>query len=180
MKIFFLAVLLLAFSSPLNAQDFSCPTPGTKLTTSNGNMLTFTDRAGMTCNYLNSSGEPSGFTAGVIAPRSPNATDFAAKFASLWPAAKGKEISFQTGNLLSLEYFYRIRGHERIKVPAGEFDVVVIDHEQRGIRDNNRFLAKFTFYWAPEVGYLVKYDVEQVRGAYRVAPKPWEAVSITK
>lgn len=174
--------LTAAVPGAAQAQDgavpFSCPAPGTKLTTSNGNTLTFRERAGLVCNFETAAGK-SAYLAGVLTTNSTTAVTNSRHYDELWPAVKGKKIVFQSGTTAAWERSYTVTAIEKIKVPAGEFEVVKIVGTQDGVRDNHHS-SRSTFWWAPSVGYLVKYEYELLRGNNSNPPRNWEATAIVR
>ena len=66
-----------------------------------------------------------------------------------------------------------------LTVPAGTFDVLVIDVTTEGIRANNH-KSYGRFYYALDFGYPVKYEPVLERGNWSTPPVAYEAVAITK
>lgn len=176
-------LLALSLSGQSRAEDaaiqFSCPKPGTRITTSNGTTMTFKEKAGLVCNFETGSGGKGAYLAGVIAASSTTAQTNGRHYDDLWPLTKGKKLSFQSGTAGGWERTYTVTAIEKIKVPAGEFEVAKIVGTEDGVRGNYHS-SRSTFYWAPAVGYLVKYEYELLRGNNANPPRNWEAMEIVK
>lgn len=93
----------------------------------------------------------------------------------LWPLQVGKRgstdmITQQGGRNLRWE----VVRTETVTVPAGTFPTYVVEKRERSSDD--AFLATERWWYAPQLGFPVKYEQELVRGIDRRAP--WELVSI--
>jgi hypothetical protein len=93
----------------------------------------------------------------------------------LWPLQVGKRgstdmITQQGGRNLRWE----VVRTENVTVPAGTFATYVVEKRERSSDD--QYLATDRWWYAPQLGFPVKYEQELVRGIDRRAP--WELVSI--
>jgi hypothetical protein len=94
---------------------------------------------------------------------------------SLWPMQVGKHastdmITQQGGRNLRWD----VVRNETVTVPAGTYPTYVIEKRERSSDDS--YLATERWWYAPQLGFPVKYEQELVRGIERRAP--WELVSI--
>jgi len=94
---------------------------------------------------------------------------------SLWPLQVGKRastdmITQQGGRNLRWE----VVRTETVTVPAGTFPTYVVEKRERSSDDS--YLANERWWYAPQLGFPVKYEQELVRGIEKYAP--WELVSI--
>ena len=69
---------------------------------------------------------------------------------------------------------YTVTGRERVTVPAGTFDAFVITWEEKG-RFENGFEAKSTFWYAPDLGYFVKFQADPALGS---GFRDWQATRV--
>jgi hypothetical protein len=166
-------------------EDFHCPTPGTVIETSVGGWLQFTGQEGLRCWYRTRSGTTDSRYALLLAGDSDWVEQGGDEIGKLWPLRVGKRQWFVARRLAPEQYYmswyeiYTVTGRERITVPAGTFDTYVITWEEKG-RFENGFEAKSTFWYAPEVGYFVKFRADPALGSgFRdwhatriVAPRP--------
>jgi hypothetical protein len=97
--------------------------------------------------------------------------------ASLWPLKVGKSVQFvQHLDKDAWRQTIKVLRTETIGTPAGRFNTFVVQREARGLGATN-FLATYTYWYAPDPGAIVKFDVHQTAGA-AVAEKPWVAVRV--
>jgi hypothetical protein len=94
---------------------------------------------------------------------------------SLWPLQTGKRastdmITQQGGRNLRWE----VPRTETITVPAGTFPTYVVEKRERSSDD--LYAATERWWYAPQLGFPVKYEQELTRGIDKRAP--WELVSI--
>ncbi|HEX2117446.1 MAG TPA: hypothetical protein VHM01_23835 [Alphaproteobacteria bacterium] len=94
---------------------------------------------------------------------------------SLWPLQIGKRgstdmITQQGGRNLRWD----VVRTDTVTVPAGTFPTYVVEKRERSSDDS--YLATERWWYAPQLGFPVKYEQELVRGIERYAP--WELVSI--
>lgn len=184
MKLVFAAALIASVSGAAHAQaPFHCPPSGASLLTSEGQNIVFTRQDGLSCLYrLGGVGAERGWFAGVISASAGYAERYREEFSKVWPAQVGSKVVFDAIN--GTEGWHNeifVRERKAITVPAGAFDVLVIDVTQEGNRSN---LHKSTlrYYWAVDFGFPVKHEPILERGAWgpNFTPKPWEAEKITR
>jgi hypothetical protein len=183
-------VVGLTLSVPVNAQEtlaFKCPSQGATMTTSVNSVLTFTRQEGLTCFFKRrDSDTESPWLGGVTSPTSNLATQFKTEIEKLWPVRVGtKTDQLQTGAGSAGRFGYVISFPERkqITVPAGTFDVVVIENLTEGLSGRNKYKSIFRYYYALDVGYHVKFEPILVQGSWPTSaptPVPWEATKITR
>jgi hypothetical protein len=94
---------------------------------------------------------------------------------SLWPLQVGKRastdmITQQGGRNLRWD----VVRTETVTVPAGTFPTYVVEKRERSSDDS--YLANERWWYAPQLGFPVKYEQELVRGIEKYAP--WQLVSI--
>jgi hypothetical protein len=94
---------------------------------------------------------------------------------SLWPLQVGRRAST---DMITQQGGHNLRWDvprtETVTVPAGTFPTYVIEKRERSSDDS--YLATERWWYAPQLGFPVKYEQELVRGIDRRAP--WELVSI--
>jgi hypothetical protein len=106
----------------------SCPVPGTRVVGSDGEILTFGNSDGLTCNVVTDSGA-SFARYGLVLENSNRITyeEGKATIAKLWPLAVGKTVHFDThAEGVTVHYSFRVTGRENITVPAGTFAAYVV------------------------------------------------------
>jgi uncharacterized protein DUF3108 len=158
-----------------DAVDFRCPSPHTEIGFRSGVQRVFAGADGITCRYEASSG---------AVPITAFGTDAAAAatLQQLWPLSVGKEVSFSAtttnaGSSAAAQETYRVVGHEIITVPAGSFDCFIIEREAMITAYRDRSFEHSRYWYAPEVGYVVKV-VKEIRGRSDPQVSDDEAVRI--
>jgi uncharacterized protein DUF3108 len=138
--------------------EFRCPTPRTEIGFRSGAARVFADADGINCRYEG---------AGGTLPVTPFGTDATAAgtLQRLWPLSVGKEISLSTtttnaGSPTAMQETYRVVGHEVVTVAAGSFDCFVIERNATITAFRDRSFAHSRYWYAPEVGYVVKVVTE--------------------
>jgi len=119
-----------------------------------------------------------GFTTlhGLVMEEPENTSSYSrSEVEGLWPIQVGKHastdmITQQGGRNLRWD----VVRTETITVPAGTFPTYVVEKRERSSDDS--YLATERWWYAPQLGFPVKYEQELVRGIDRRAP--WELVSI--
>ncbi len=181
MKTFFtgagpaLTFALILITAPSFAEDFHCPKPGTVIEfTEEGGKLTFASQDGMWCVGTGSSGQPWKRYAHVAGNSKFGQSLIDNHVEQIWPLQLGKQIEFKvpastdnlTGGTAStgIPFWYTekytVVRQERVTVKAGTFDAWVIEHRE----DANRFIGTDTMWYAPEVGYIIKYNYHVAMG----------------
>jgi hypothetical protein len=170
------ACAVLALAGAARAQEeqeeFRCPKPGTVIEFTSGSKLTFTDQDGMWCVATDVHGRPwrwYAMLAGVGSRYVENHVE------QIWPLRIGKEVSFTVkstpknigGGILAETRFWYVEKfavvrRERVTVRAGTFDTWVIEQHEDSSRPT--FSATAITWYAPEVGYAVKYSYHIARG----------------
>lgn len=91
------------------------------------------------------------------------------KPSTLWPLAVGKKLSARydgannTGTSDgSWNFTFTVEKYERITTKAGSFDTFLITRTQEGI--GRPFKEKWSQWYAPELGYHVRYDYSNNQG----------------
>jgi hypothetical protein len=119
-----------------------------------------------------------GFTTlhGLVMQEPENTSSYSrSEVESLWPLQVGKHsstdmITQQGGRNLRWD----VVRTETVTVPAGTFPTYVVEKRERS--SDESYLANERWWYAPQLGFPVKYEQELVRGIERYAP--WELVSI--
>ena len=145
--------------------EFRCPAPGTEIDFSDGTRRVFTaeEPNANACALKSANGVQPSIAFG------PYNDDAASALQQLWPLRVGNRVSFTA--TVSIERHihetYRVVRHELVTVPAGTFDAFVIEWEAVGQDQyTNGYHETATFWYAPEVGYVVKTEDHLVGGLY--------------
>jgi hypothetical protein len=172
---------LLILAVPASGQDasqpFGCPKPGTVIKNSLNTTYTFQPTSeDLVCVYKTSQ---QGADIKRFAQLTPVGSDtYAAhksELAALWPLQVGKAADFTSGNF---HYHYEVKGRETVTTKAGEFQAIKVVMSQNGISKDN-YQAERQFWFAPSVGYLVKYEYRAILGKPVATDLSWEAVQVT-
>ena len=171
---------------------FECPKSGTVIAFSDGQRLTFGKRDGFRCRAVAGNGKESDEFAGFVSLSAlPSlATEDLQKF---WPLKEHAELSFSTR---TPEFFssgqiaqawvsnrYRVVGTERVHVPAGDFDTIIVERHflshAPAIFDSVDVTQRL--WYAPKLGYIVKLVSERGTSIYLPAALPAhiEATEVT-
>jgi hypothetical protein len=167
-----------ASMAPAPTTSEICPKPGTIVETSLGGFFRFTSGDGLRCWYRTADGELSSRYAHFLSGESAWVAQGVDILGKLWPLQPGKDVWFtiegvtDAGYPTSWDQGFTVVRRERITVPAGSFDTYVIRWQELG-RLNNDWEATHTFWFAPEVGYFVKF-----KPAHHVMMKSWEATRV--
>jgi hypothetical protein len=149
------------------AAEFHCPVAGTVIRNSSGGQLTFTEPNGMRCGYTDEAGqkrERYALFADGYGPLARKEMD------ALWPLTVGKTVSFQVRETMSVNYAgsspdrredFVVNRQERIAVPAGTFDTLVVEWTEQETGPNPTG-ALVTLWYSPGVGYVVKSSVHML------------------
>jgi uncharacterized caspase-like protein len=172
-------------SSAADGVAFRCPTAGTIIETSTGNVLTFIPGKDFRCRFKNQSGTVTERFAMLLAGNSAWINSGGEKLTKLWPLRVGNEQWFVysgttvSGNPGSWYHTFTVKRTERLTVKAGTFNTFVIEHREQGALGNTADSVD-RYWFAPDVGYFVKYEfsVINARGNYGER-KDWEAVRVT-
>jgi hypothetical protein len=160
--------------------DLPCPAPGTIVETSIGGWFQFTRADGPRCWFRTGSGTEESRYAALLGGNSTWLDKGGTKLADLWPLQVGKRTWFivegvSSGGFPTSWYeTYTVRKRERVTVPAGTFDAYVIEWDEQG-REGNGFQATSRYWYAPNVGYFVKFEAARMAGSDL---KDWEATRV--
>ncbi len=148
-----------------NEVAFRCPTPGTEIDFRSGAQRVFAaeEPSADACALQSAAGVQPAIAFGPY-------NDAAAEaLRRLWPLRVGNSVSFTATVSIErhLRETYRVVRHELVTVPAGTFDAFVIEWESVGQDQyTNGYHETATFWYAPEVGYVVKTVDHLVGGIY--------------
>jgi hypothetical protein len=90
-----------------------------------------------------------------------------------WPLQVGRSVTFNYGANSPLSVTTRVLRTETITVPAGTFFTYVVERRTHPMNDFREDVA--TYWYAPSVGYPVKFVENKLSGASR---RPYEMVSV--
>ena len=177
-----------ALASPSYADDaFHCPKPGTVFSFSNGGKVTFGEQDGFTCVATDVKDRPLKAFLGLS-----TLPDLAKNHAEkLFPFKVGDQFEFDrtldpshvsgsiSPNITAIYYHDTIKvlRQERLTTPGGTFDTYVVERKSNITNRGIVGAWTWTYWWAPELGYLVK-EVDQTHGGYGT-DRQWELSSIT-
>jgi hypothetical protein len=147
---------------------FRCPPAGTEIAFRSGMAHIFAATPSPTapdCSFEAANGTALATPFGVYQRASEDA------LGQLWPLQVGKTVSFvnATDTLGHVTESFRVAGHELVTVPAGIYDTFVIEWEASSA---NAYAAvagyheTATFWYAPEIGYIVKIKHHLEGGLY--------------
>jgi hypothetical protein len=157
-----------------------CPRSGTIVETSLGGYFRFTHGDGPRCWYRDAAGALQARYAAFLAGDSRWLDQGGARLRQLFPLAQGKEVWFTVNGVTASNFpsswdeTYTVIGRERVTVPAGTFDTFVVAWQEQG-RLANDYMVRHTYWYAPEVGYVVRF-----RAGSRMndALQDWEATRV--
>jgi hypothetical protein len=159
--------------------DQHLPRPGTVVETSLGGYFRFTYGDGPRCWYRTRSGGIEARYGAFLGGDSAWLEQGGLNLRRLFPMEVGKQAWFVVEGVTADGYggswdeTYTVVGRERIKVPAGTFDTFVVEWQELG-RRGSLWEATHKFWYAPAVGYIVKF-----RPAWHTSMKSWEATRVT-
>jgi hypothetical protein len=172
----YIAFAFLVVARADDQQEFHCPKPGTIIEyTSTGGTIVFGGTDGMWCTGALEKGQ-SWRRYAVLAGADASWAGFIENHVEqIWPLQIGKEINFTfrgrssrvAGGLDADAPFWYVEKivvarKERLTVPAGTFDTWVIEDHQDVAR--GRVVAIRTYWYAPEVGFAIKYSYHIAQG----------------
>jgi hypothetical protein len=161
-------------------RNFACPKPGTVIETSVGGRLDFVIQDGFRCWYRTGQGANASRFAMLLDGESNWLRQGGQALAMLWPLKPGNQQWFSVtgadreGFPASWYETYTVVGREAVRVPAGTFDAFVIRWEEQARGEGNYYAAS-RFWFAPEVGYFVKFEAARSPGS---PGADWEATRI--
>jgi hypothetical protein len=162
------AIVLSSAAGADEQQEFRCPKPGTVIEyTEGGGKISFTSQDGMWCVGTGTGGQSWRRYALLAGPGSKFIENHIER---IWPLQIGKEISFTfqgtsnntTSSIVGDVPWYtetiRVLRKESLAVKAGVFESWVIEDRQDG-RGASKvgFTGIGTYWYAPDLGYAVKY-----------------------
>jgi hypothetical protein len=146
---------------------FRCPAPGTEIDFSDGTRRVFA--ASTAPGVLDCSFTAAGAARAATAFGAFSSSSAEEALQRLWPLRVGNQVSFvnQANIDRSYDETYRVVRHEMATVPAGTFDTFIIEWDGRGTDQYaNGYHETATFWYAPEIGYVVKVEHHLMGGLY--------------
>jgi hypothetical protein len=145
--------------------EFRCPVSGTVVEYNTGGVLTFSSGSGFACSYADTTGDKVKYAGFGDDPAL-----LKAGLDRFWPLVIGaqQEMTVAGGSVSSVSYggtndrFIVLR-REVIAVPAGVFYAVLVEQTEATNGGNNAQEAKRIYWWAPELGLVVKSTYTSVR-----------------
>lgn len=144
--------------------EFRCPPSGTVVEYNTGALLTFSSGNGFVCSYTDRTGARE-----KIAGFADDAAYLKAGLDRLWPLVIGAQqaMNVSTGSVSSASYSgaterFTVLRREVVAVPAGTFYAVVVEQEETA-SGNSGVDAKRDFWWAPDLGLVVKSTYLSIR-----------------
>ena len=160
------------------ASNARCPAAGTRISTSIGGLLQFRDGDGLTCPYVNGRGQTFARWGVFWTPSAGVVRLHGDELQRLWPLEVGKEVSFVwTEGSESWRFSHKVARRETVTIPAGTFDTFVIEISETGLNGNSHRSVNRSWY-APKVGYAVKYEYELESGNNADPPRNWVATEV--
>jgi hypothetical protein len=180
-----LAIAFALIASPTLAQDFHCPRPGTRLSFNTNSPIEIIGQEELICLVKVEGGKTVRMLLGI------NSDQFWTDnhVEKLFPFKVGNEVEYTSSadsshvaaNLMELPIVYyqdnvKVLREEKITTKVGTFDTWVIEDRQISrSRMNGTWVT--TYWWAPEVGYVVKKTFEVRAGLG--TNNSWEIASLT-
>jgi hypothetical protein len=155
-----------------------CPRPGTIVETSLGARFQFTRPDGARCWFRTADGGEDSRYAHLLGGDSTWIKQGGTSLKDLFPLQPGKSRWFVVSGVTTTSYpaswyqTYTVGSRERIQTRAGTFDAYPIDWEEQG-REGNAWQVRHRFWFAPEVGYFVKFVADP-----RTELQDWEAIRV--
>jgi hypothetical protein len=151
------------------------PTPGTRVYTSLGGYMEYVALEGGLVVYKGANRRVISAIGGIVTLAENDELPINLAV-SLWPLKVGKAISFvESSKIASWTIEMAVLRRETIDLPAGRFDAFVVQEHRKG-RGSNYHESYRTYWYAPDIGAIVKVDVRLLAGTTPF--KPWEALSI--
>lgn len=170
-----------------NSMPGACPKPGTVLATSLNTTLIAVSASGLTCN-MRVKGTGAEFSMiGLLLRRDEKRTpadDGIAAVSSLWPLEAGKSAKYQLHSSTDSSHWdeqYSVGPKQSVTTQAGTFQAFPVTQEESGSTHGaatNGFRGTYTYYIAPELGYVVKFSFSMTGGSPKNNPREWELVSV--
>jgi hypothetical protein len=152
--------------------------PGTTITANDGGFIRVVGVDDMVMTTVNAAGSVDQ-RFGLFLSTGPE-RDFDARAAeSIWPLAVGKEVALVLSrDSTSWQIALKVLRIETLTIRAGTFETYVVERHDLGMGSNS-YEAIRTFWYAPSVGAIVKFDHRHITGTPGNYPR-WEAVSIAR
>jgi len=168
---------------------FDCPKPGTVIVLSGGQRLTFGSRTGFRCHAVDDGGKPADEYAGFVSISAVPSLA-AADLERLWPLKERDEVVFAThtpelfSGALTQPWTsnrYRVVGTERLNLPAGDFDTVIVERRLQRRNAYNVLDVTQKLWYAPKIAHVVKIVTEHANSMYAASafPDRVEATEVT-
>ncbi len=168
--------------------DFTCPAEGTAVVLDDGRQLRFAgaDPADPgICRATTAAGQPVRLIWGMVEEGSAEGRGHRAPMAPLFPAKTGANVAY-TADLSSpgsgIQYRYdtrwRVRGWEKVTVPAGTFNAVIFERSVQGTGSNTAQGFTLTYWVDGNSGVVVKRTVALRQGGSTLM-RPFQAVKLS-
>lgn len=155
--------------------------PGTRVYTSLGGYVEVVDVIGPVIVTANNAGLISNRIGLFLTPDDLEIAEFdAAPLERLWPlrVRNTATVNVVVGEMTWRDTIKVLRA-EKISVPAGTFDTFVVERREQSHGKGNDE-ATSTYWFAPSVGFWIKYDYKGDAESTSDRNKPWQAVNITR
>lgn len=151
-------------AAPTSDAEFHCPAAGTFVRYDSGATLKVTGGSSFRCSYTDQTGAAVEKFAGF----GDDAAFLDAGLSQLWPLRLRTEQTMSVptnagplGYSAPVERF-AVLTREKIAVPAGTFDTIVVEQEETASGPNG-YDAKRTYWYAPDLGVIVKSAFTSIR-----------------
>ena len=112
------------------------------------------------------------------------------KIRSLHPLAPGKSVEFDIsgpvarGGSAAIHNVVKVLRAETVQVPAGRFETLVVEWNERNLSQGSRSAGTAswirTYWYAPSLGFVVKFDYREEGPVTPQRNQPWELKSISR
>lgn len=159
-----------------------CPPLGTEVRTTDGRLFSFLGRHPgdpESCRW-NASGvnRVSSFLHSLISSEMETAPAYRVGLRPLFPLATGKSVTFTVQRSAGIwKNTYRVLSEQRLTVPAGTFDVWLVERIEEGMFGNS-YRGENIFFIEKNTGLIVKVVSSVVRGQGSLGN--WEALSVRR
>lgn len=160
---------------------FNPPRIGTRIYPDSGGYYEITAVTGATVNTVNAAARETRWVGLFLVPGDADSKQFDVAVAeSIWPLEVGKSVTLnmsgiaRSGSDSAWQETITVVRQEEITTEAGRFQTVVVETRERSLAGS--FQSRTTRWYAPEVGFVVKYRREIERGSGR--PRSWTVARI--
>lgn len=171
------------------AQEVRAPAIGTRLVTTTGGYFEIAGTESLDVVTRNASGQSYRWIGGFMHRIGQASDSQLAEIRSLHPLAVGRSVSFDTAGVTArgsnAAYNHRIRvlKQEQVVVAAGTFQTFVIEWRERNIsqlgsRPDSSAEFIRTYWYAPEIGFIVKFEYREQGSTVPQSISPWEIKEI--